>query len=208
MGAGGYPARRDGTASGANQAGCPASGGAAAVASQAMEGTRPSRWLALVLLVGPLVGCAKDLLWRDGRAVHPELGFSVAAPADTQLWQPIVVDGSWLAYRHESGSHMSLQTRCFRRFLNAQLRARHLLIGVEPRELRQSGPVAVGAIGGWSQVVDVGGRAPVRVKTVTLLVEECAYDWVLTSRDDFDALEPSFDAWWQSFARERDPGAS
>ena len=176
-----------------------------------MDGPRPSAWLALVLALAAIVGCASDRLWRDGRVVHRELGFSVAAVpgGDSGRWTQVSVDGSWLAYRHASGSHMSLQTRCFRRFLNAQLRARHLLIGVEPRTLRQSGPVAVGAFSGWSQIVDVGeGARPVRVKTLTLLVEDCAYDWVLTARGDFESLEPDFDAWWQSFARERAEDAS
>lgn len=176
-----------------------------------MERPRSRRWLGWVLVFAVWGGCASDQLWRDGRVIHRKLGFSVAAlpGGEEGPWKLVSVDGSWLAYRHASGSHMSLQTRCFRRYLNAQLRARHLLIGVEPRTLRQSGPVAIGSFSGWSQVVDVGkGASPVRVKTLTLLVEDCAYDWVLTARDDFDTHEPTFDAWWQSFARELDEEAS
>jgi hypothetical protein len=173
-----------------------------------MEGPRPTRCLAAALALVLMSGCASDLWLRDGRAVHRELDFSVALPPADE-WERVQVEGAWLAYRHRSGAHMSLQTRCFRRYLNAQLRARHLLIGVAPRELLQSGPAAVGSVGGWTQVVAVG-EDPVRVrlKTVTLLVEDCAYDWLLTARDDFDAREPGFDAWWQSFERAPAEGTS
>jgi hypothetical protein len=173
-----------------------------------MEGPRPTRCLAAALALVLVNGCASDMQWRDGRAVHRELGFSVATPPGG-AWERVAVEGAWLAYRHPAGAHMSLQTRCFRRYLNAQLRARHLLIGVAPRTLRQSGPVSVGPYGGWSQRVDVGeGPTPIRLKTLTLLIEDCAYDWLLTAHDDFDALEPVFDAWWQSFEREPAGGPS
>ena len=78
--------------------------------------------------------------------------------------------------------------------------ARSLLIGVDQRVLRQSGPVAVGSLQGWSQVVDVEESGRVRrLKTVTLLAERCSYDFLLIAGDDFEGLEPGFDAWWGGF---------
>ncbi len=171
-------------------------------------GPRPIRCLAAALAFAVVWGCAGTPIVRDGRAYHPEAGFSVVAPPLGD-WEPFRVDGAWLAYRSPSGAFMTLQTRCFRRYLNAQLRARHLLIGVSPRTVRQSGPVAVGPYGGWTQVVDVGeGEGALRLKTLTLLVEDCTYDFVLTARGDFAALEPAFDEWWQSFERVAARGAS
>ena len=78
--------------------------------------------------------------------------------------------------------------------------ARALLIGIDEKVLRQSGPVAVRDWQGWSQVLDVQeGARVLRLKTVTLVAEACSFDFVLVAGDDFEALETGFDAWWAGF---------
>jgi hypothetical protein len=39
----------------------------------------------------------------------------------------------------------------------------------------------------------------VRVKTVTLVAGDCAFDWILAAREPIGSVEEAFDAWWQSF---------
>ena len=34
---------------------------------------------------------------------------------------------------------------------------------------------------------------------LVILAGGCTFDWVLATANDFEAAEPAFDAWWQSF---------
>jgi hypothetical protein len=151
---------------------------------------------------GLALGCAGALVFEGGRYVHPEHGFAFAAPAPGQPpWERSEVENTLAAWTRPGGARLSVQSECGRRPPSPQVLARSLLIGVSAKVLRQSGPVAVGPWAGWSQVVDVG-EDPARalhLKSVTLVAEECTVDFVLVARDDFAALEPDFDRWWQSF---------
>lgn len=146
------------------------------------------------------VGCASDLVLVDGRFVQREHGFAFAEPAQPP-WRRIEVEGTLVAYTRPGGALMSVQSECGRRPPSPQIQARSLLIGLSSKRVRQSAPVAVGPWQGWSQSVDVGeeGGPLRRMKSVTLVAEDCTVDFVLVAGDDFESLEPGFDAWWQSF---------
>jgi hypothetical protein len=156
-------------------------------------------------LAGALLGaalfaaCASgELLARDGRLVHRSAGFSVpdVALADP-TWERVRVRRTQLAYERAGGARISLYSECDRTPTTPQVLARSLLIGLGAYVLRQSGPVAAGPLQGWSQVVDVEQDGQVRrIKTVTLLAPRCSYDFLLVAGEDFEALEPGFDAWW------------
>lgn len=157
---------------------------------------------AALLGAGLAQGCAGDLVFAGGRFVQREQRFAFAAPPPAEPpWTRARVEHTLAAWTRPSGARLAVLSECGRKPPSPQVLARSLWIGVQATALRQSGPVAVGAIGGWSQVVDVG-EDPTRVlhmKTVTLVAEECTVDFVLLARDDFAALEPDFDRWWQSF---------
>lgn len=146
-------------------------------------------------------GCAGDLALAGGRFVDREHGFAFAAPEPGEPpWRPTRVEQTLVAYTRPGGARMSVQSECGRTPPGPQVQARSLLIGVGPRVLRQSGPVAVGPTEGWSQILDVEeGARVLRLKTVTLVTAECTVDFLLIAGDDFEAAEPGFDAWWQSF---------
>ena len=164
------------------------------------EGLLPT--LAGALLgVGLCGGCASDPALAGGRFVDPEHGFAFAAlePGEPP-WHPARVDQTLVAYTRPGGARASAQSECGRTPPRPQVQARSLLIGVGPRVLRQSGPVAVGSTEGWSQVLDVEeGARVLRLKTVTLVTEACTVDFLLIAGDDFEDAERGFDAWWQSF---------
>lgn len=169
-----------------------------------MEGAR-SAGLARTALAGTvlglplLFGCASSPFVVDGgRLVHPRHGFSVDVP-ERPPWQPVSV-GAAAAFRTDGSARMSLQSGCGRPVAEPHIMARHLLIGLPERTLRQSGSVSVGDWPGWFQVFDtLHGESAVRVKTVTLVAERCTFDWILSAGSGFEAAEPSFDLWWRSF---------
>ncbi len=144
------------------------------------------------------VGCASSVERVDGVFRHHRHGYTIAAPAGT--WRSVDVDHATLAFARGDSESMSLKSRCGRPVARAELMARHLLIGLEPRDVVASHPVSVDGRSGWLQVVDTSadGR-PVRLKMVTLVVGDCSFDWVLATSADPGAAEAEFDAWWQSF---------
>jgi hypothetical protein len=173
----------------------------------ASGGSRFAARARALLAAALAVACASgDLRAGDGRYVHRTRGFSVpdVAHADP-AWRRSNVPRTQLAYQRAGGAQLSLYSECGRTPTTPQVLARSLLIGLGAYVLRQSGPVAVGAFQGWSQVVDVEQDGQVRrIKTVTLLVALCSYDFLLVAGDDFESLEPGFDAWWSGF----DPGVA
>ena len=154
-----------------------------------------------------MLGCASSpLVVEGGRLVHPGHGFSIDVP-ERPPWEPFSVDAA-AAYRTGGSARMSLQSRCGRPVAEPRIMARHLVIGLSERTLRQSGSVSVGGWPGWFQVFDtLHGEAVVRVKTVTLVAERCTFDWILSARSGFERAEPSFDAWWRSFEFAATPAA-
>jgi hypothetical protein len=154
------------------------------------------------VLAGLVLACAGDpLLVQNGRLVHRKYGFSFAEPATgSSPWRRIEVDHALVAWERAGGARLTVQSECGRHPPGPQVQARSLLIGIDQKELRQSGPVAVGPWPGWSQVLDVGGDAqPLHLKTVTVVANGCTVDFLLLAGDDFDTAEASFDPWWQSF---------
>lgn len=159
----------------------------------------------LAVLALPLsLGCAGAVVERDGRVSHRDHGWSVAAPS--AQWQRAGLEGAALSYRTPSRALVVLQSRCDVPVAQPQILARHLMIGLGARTLRQSGPVGIGSLRGWSQTFDTDhdGRL-VRVKTVTIVAGKCTFDWILSAETGFESVEADFDAWWQSF--ELDPEA-
>jgi hypothetical protein len=79
--------------------------------------------------------------------------------------------------------------------------ARHLMIGIPERTLRQAGPVLVAGHSGWTQTFDarLEGRT-VRIQTVTLVTPSCAYDLMLVAAGDPDTAQRAFEAWVGGFA--------
>jgi hypothetical protein len=148
-----------------------------------------------------LCGCANDLARSGGRYVDTKHGFAFAAPEPGEPpWRPARVERTLAAYTRPGGTQMSVQSECGRRPPSPQVQARSLLIGVGTRVLRQSGPVAVQATEGWSQILDVEeGSRVLRLKTVTLVTQDCTVDFMLIAGDDFESAEPGFDRWWASF---------
>ena len=152
-------------------------------------------------LAGLGVGCANPLVYSNGRFLSRQYGFSFAEPAGEPPWKRVDQDHALVAFVRPGGARMSAQSECGGAPQQSpQLLARSLLIGVAPLHLRQSGPVAVGPWAGWSQRADleVDGRER-HLKTVTLVAERCIVDFLLLAGDDFEAAEPGFDGWWQSF---------
>jgi hypothetical protein len=153
-----------------------------------------------------MLACASGPLeTRDGRIHHRELGFTVIAPDSVSPaspasagWERVRLDGADLAYRRP-GALMSLQVTCGAPQAPPRILAWHLMIGSK-RTVRASHAVTVGLVEGWTLTFDTAqDGVPIRVKTVTLVHDRCSYDWILSARRGFEASEPSFDAWWQSF---------
>ncbi|MEM7411938.1 MAG: hypothetical protein AAF430_17040 [Myxococcota bacterium] len=164
--------------------------------------------LASVALAGALgLSCSGPLRETPEGFLHERHGYRVGAPpAADATWKRVRVDGSVLAYRREAAAsqppvRMTLSSRCGVPLAEPELLARHLRIGVPEHVVRQNEAVEASPLPGWQQVFDVTqDGAVVRVKTVTLVGDRCAYDWVLTARDGagFEEAEPTFDAWWRS----------
>ena len=156
----------------------------------------------LVLLQVP--ACAKDLVRRDGRFVHRELGFSIDEPGGSAEegsdWRAISVEGSLLSFREPGGSTMSLVQKCGPLPEDLQLLARELLIGLEGREVVEEGGVTVDGAPGWAMAVRATdeGRAA-RLWTVTRLLGECSLDWILVVPGSGEAFTADFADWWDSF---------
>lgn len=161
-----------------------------------------------LLALLPVGGCASPALVREGEQLrHARHGYRIAAPPPA--WQPIDVDDADLAFRGPRGETMALLSQCGRPQADAAIMARQLVIGLGEWRLRQGGPAAIDGRSGWEQVFDA--RTPqgiVRVKTVTLVEGRCSFDWLLIVRGDFDAAQPGFDAWRESFRLDATPQAA
>jgi hypothetical protein len=153
--------------------------------------------LGLTLLLLP--ACARDLVaenagWRSTRG-----GYSIGTPGAG--WERFDLEGAALALRRGGSESMSLQARCGHPVASPAIMARHLMIGIPERTLRQAGPTTVAGRSAWAQTFDarVEGRA-VRIQSVTMVASGCAYDFLLVAAGDPESAQREFEAWVESFS--------
>jgi len=165
-----------------------------------MRGPRRRVGVGLLALAWIGVGCAGPIVETTDGFRHRKHEYRIAAPdGPGPAWQRVDLEGADLAFRRPGPGTISMQSRCGRPVAMPQLMARHLLIGVPERELVAAGPVQVDGLSGWGQTFDTVSRGvKVRLKTVTLVVRGCTFDWVLAAAGSFDSAEAAFDAWWGS----------
>jgi hypothetical protein len=157
-------------------------------------------------LLAPAIWCCASgpLEPFDGGFRNARHGYWVGTPpASDPPWEPDEVEGSLLAFRRAGSVRMTFASRCGEPLPRPEFLARHLRIGIPENVVRESGAVELGPVAGWQQVFDAdAGHGAVRVKTVTLVANGCALDWVLIGRESggFEAAEGDFDAWWHTLA--------
>jgi hypothetical protein len=149
--------------------------------------------------------CARDPVLENGVWHSRRAGFRIGEPAAAAgadgRWEQFDLEGAALAYRRGKLETMSLQARCGRPVASPAVMARHLVVGIPERTLREGGPREIAGRSGWLQIFDarLEGRS-VRIETLTLVAEGCAYDLLLVTEGDFEPAERCFDAWAASFA--------
>jgi hypothetical protein len=176
----------------------PVPGGARARSGGASAGCR----LLLGLIAGWLAtGCASDLVRTEDGYQHRRHRYTVGVPGvPGPAWEEIEIEGAWIAFRRPGPQTLSLQSRCGRPVAHPAVMARSLVLGIRDRRLRQAGPIVVAGRNGWSQTFDTASEGVVlRVKTVTVVIDGCTFDWTLAAIGDFAAAERAFDAWWGTF---------
>ena len=153
--------------------------------------------LGLTLLLLP--ACARDLVAEDGGWRSTQEGYRIGEPGAG--WERFDLEGAALAFRHGGSETMSLQARCGRPVASPGIMARHLMIGIPERTLREAHPVSVAGHSGWAQIFDarLEGRT-VRVQTVTVVTSGCAYDFLVVTADDSEPAQRVFEAWVDSFS--------
>jgi hypothetical protein len=167
-------------------------------------------WAGVALAVPALWGCAASPLQPvEGGFGDSKHGYRIGVPPKAEpRWRRLEVEGSLLAFERPGPIRMTFSSRCGVPLTRPQLLARHLRIGIPAHVVRAEGPVGLGGLEGWQQVFDADAeRGAVRVKTVTITGNGCAFDWVLIAREasDFEPAERDFDAWWQTFALDPAP---
>jgi hypothetical protein len=166
------------------------------------EALAAGRCLWLALLAGWLAaGCAADLVRTEDGYRHIRHRYSIGVPGGPgPAWEEIDVKDAWVAFRRAGPQTLSMQSRCGRPVAHPAIMARSLVLGIRDRRLRQAGPIVVAGRNGWSQTFDTASDGVVlRVKTVTVVIDGCTFDWTLAAIGDFAAAERAFDAWWGSF---------
>jgi hypothetical protein len=165
------------------------------------------------MLLAPALWCcaSSPLDPFDGGFRNARHGYWIGTPPGSDPpWESDEVEGSLLAFRRPPGFRMTFSSRCRETLARPEFLARHLRIGIPANVVRESGPVELSGLAGWEQVfdADTGGGA-VRVKTVTIVANGCALDWVLIGRETggFDEAERDFDAWWRTLAVTPQSGA-
>ena len=156
--------------------------------------------LALVGVLG--AGCAGPLVEEAGGWRHPKQGWAIGRPPDGsgEPWRRVELEGALLAFEHPDRALMTMQSRCGRPVATPDVMARHLLIGIRPRDLLESRPIEVDGRSGWQQTFAVHRDAgDVRIETITLVAGGCTLDWILAGAEAGSPAEADFAAWWQSF---------
>jgi hypothetical protein len=167
-------------------------------------------WL---LVIFQTSACASDLVFENGRYQHRRRHYSIARPGgEDSLWRPVRAEGTELSFRGPDRATMSLIEHCGRAQTEPRILARQLLIGLEGGSLVDEGPVGADQTRGWIQRLDATANGEsFQLKTVTRLIRQCSYDWILIVPGRLEGSEAVFDDWWQSFqsdsseaGRERD----
>jgi hypothetical protein len=171
-----------------------------------MHGVTCRSWAGLLAVLCAGAACASLVAETERGYRHRKHGYRIGAPGGPGgPWTRVEVEDAALAFRRRGPDSLSLQSRCGKPVTDPQLMARHLRIGIPLSELIHSGPVEVDGRSGWTQTFDtVHDDVDVRVKTITLVVGRCSFDWVLASAGSFATVEAAFDAWWGSFQLEID----
>ena len=166
------------------------------VASRARLGwalVLPALWL--------VAGCASDLARTEDGYRNTRHHYTIGVPRGPGApWERVEIDGAWIGFRRPGPQTVSMQSRCGRPVAHPAIMARNLVLGIPERSLRQAGPIVVAGQNGWSQTFDTrSDGVAVRVKTVTVVIDGCTYDWTLAAVGDFAPAERAFDAWWGTF---------
>lgn len=148
--------------------------------------------------------CASALVLRGDYFEHTELGYRIERPGGA--WTRASLEGADLVYQAAGGT-MSLISRCHTPLADPRTLARHLVVGLRERTLRDEGGVEVDGRPGWFQRYETRLDGEPRVlKSVTTVANGCIFDWVLVVSAESDLLESSFDRWWVSFRVPEAPG--
>jgi len=172
-------------------------------------GGRSARVALLGAAAGLVVACASSPLRWVGdhdrsHFEHVEIGYRIAypeLPAD-ETWSAASLEGADLAFRGPRGDQMAMLSHCRATDADVGVLSRNLALGFRDQKLMASRPMSVRDHAGWERVFEtsIEGRTA-RVKTVTVRVADCTYDWLLVTipGDRFLRLEPVFDAWVATF---------
>jgi hypothetical protein len=157
--------------------------------------------VAWLLVIFQMSACASDLVFEKGRYRHRHRHYSIARPGgEESLWQPVRVEGTVLAFQGPARDTMSLLENCESPGAEPRLLARQLLIGLDEWNLLDEGPVGEGESPGWIQRLEATADGEAfQLKTVTRIVGQCSYDWILIVRGGLEGPEAVFDRWWRSF---------
>jgi hypothetical protein len=162
----------------------------------------PALWL--------IAGCASRLTRTEDGYRHTRHHYTIGVPRGPgAAWERTEIDGAWIGFRRPGPQTVSMQSRCDRPVAHPAIMARTLVLGIRERTLRQAGPIVVAGRSGWSQTFDTrSDGVAVRVKTVTVVIGGCSYDWTLVAIGDFAPAERAFDAWWGTFRLDPPGGGS
>ena len=161
-----------------------------------------------IVMLCILSACAGALLQSgtgaEARFQHRELGYSIAYPSvlSEPGWEIERLENADLLVRHPEGSLWSLASTCRATSAGVETLAGELARAAGGSAIGRATPIEHAGLEGLSQRLEgtEDGRS-LEIKTVTLRGARCTYDWILIAPSEArrEALEPAFDAWWQSF---------
>ena len=137
-------------------------------------------WLGVLPAMILATGCAVKRI--DNGVYHSSKGYRVAIPGER--WTPVADSPADLALRHRaSGSVIAANATCdgttSRR--GSRLLTRQLLMGVRDRKVLENGEITIAGRPAAHAVLDArheGSQARVRIETIVLTDNRCAYDFM------------------------------
>jgi hypothetical protein len=153
-------------------------------------------------------GCSGKFRFVDDghtlRYRHRELGYEIAYPSVLAEpdWSIVEVEQSDLFVRAGDGSAWALASNCRATRAGVETLAAELGRAIDGQPLAAGQRIRHAGLDGWAQrYARIESRRQIEIETVTLRGPRCTYDWILMtpSAARFEALEPRFEAWWQSF---------